>query len=177
MYLNKVNKYFNQNRRSLIIFFICATLFKTSLSLGQENRGSVTGFPLPRFVSAKSSKINVRRGPGKEYQVDWVYGLKGNPFLVTAEFGPWRRIEDFQGEGGWVHYTLISGKRYIIFLFDTNMLHRRPSNKSASIAIIKKGVVGELISANEHWVEARINGYSGWVKKNRVWGVNKKEIL
>ena len=36
-----------------------------------NNKGQVTGLPIPRFVSVKSSKVNVRRGPSSTYQIDW----------------------------------------------------------------------------------------------------------
>src|SRR5688572_29458134 len=43
-----------------------------------------SGLPLPRFVSLKADKINVRRGPSSEHQVAWVYQRKGLPVEVTA---------------------------------------------------------------------------------------------
>ena len=53
-----------------------------------------SGLPLPRFVSLKADKINVRRGPSSEHQVAWVYQRKGLPVEITAEFENWRRIRD-----------------------------------------------------------------------------------
>tara|TARA_A100001015_G_C14593414_1_gene557608 strand:- start:326 stop:595 length:270 start_codon:yes stop_codon:yes gene_type:complete len=51
-----------------------------------NNKGQVTGLPIPRFVSVKSSKVNVRRGPSSTYQIDWVYTRMGVPLKVTAEY-------------------------------------------------------------------------------------------
>lgn len=38
-----------------------------------ETLGSETKLPLPRFVSLRSSEVNLRTGPGTNYPVDWVF--------------------------------------------------------------------------------------------------------
>ena len=50
--------------------------------------GPVTNLPIPRFVSLRSSEINVRRGPGLDYRKDWVYRRAGLPVQVIEEYGP-----------------------------------------------------------------------------------------
>ena len=73
--------------------------------------GSVSGLPVPRFVSLKSDRVNVRSGPNKDQDVRWVYTRAGMPVEVTAEFENWRRIRDWEGAEGWVYHSLLSGKR------------------------------------------------------------------
>ena len=34
--------------------------------------------------------------------------------MITAEYGHWRRVQDRDGAGGWMHYTLLSGVRTAI---------------------------------------------------------------
>ncbi|MEM7211291.1 MAG: hypothetical protein AAF479_05245, partial [Pseudomonadota bacterium] len=34
----------------------------------EQELGTVTKLPIPRYVSLRSSKINVRRGPGLDYR-------------------------------------------------------------------------------------------------------------
>ena len=48
--------------------------------------GTVSGLPVPRFVSLKSDKVNVRGGPNQDQEVRWVYTRAGMPVEVTAEF-------------------------------------------------------------------------------------------
>ena len=38
--------------------------------------------PLPRFVSLKSDKVNVRAGPTKDHDVAWVYNRAALPVEV-----------------------------------------------------------------------------------------------
>ena len=72
---------------------------------------SVSGLPVPRFVSLKSDRVNVREGPNKDQDVRWVYTRAGMPVEITAEFENWRRIRDWEGAEGWVYHSLLSGKR------------------------------------------------------------------
>ena len=75
----------------------------------EATSGPVTNLPLPRFVSLKASEANVRRGPSLDHRIDWVFRHRDMPLRVTAEFGHWRRVEDNEGQGGWIYYTLLSG--------------------------------------------------------------------
>ena len=76
-----------------------------------EQAGTASGLPVPRFVSLKSDKVNVRAGPTKDHDVAWVYSRAALPVEVTAEFENWRRIRDWEGAEGWVYHSLLSGRR------------------------------------------------------------------
>ncbi len=75
------------------------------------HRRRSSGLPVPRFVSLKSDRVNVRAGPNKDQDVRWVYTRAGMPVEITAEFENWRRIRDWEGAEGWVYHSLLSGKR------------------------------------------------------------------
>ncbi len=165
------------------VFFFQIVLFATAIILnvssvnGQTKNidiGDVTGLPLPRFVSVKSNKVNVRRGPNATYQIDWVYTRAGIPLKVIAEYGNWRKVEDFQGEGGWVHSRLLSGKKFIIVLIEGATLRRKPNRKAPAVATIEKGVIARLISITGEWSEISMNSYSGWVRNDSIWGATFK---
>ena len=72
---------------------------------------TVSGLPIPRFVSLKTDQVNVRGGPTKDHDVTWVYNRAGLPVEITAEFETWRRIRDWEGAEGWVYHSLLSGRR------------------------------------------------------------------
>ena len=76
-------------------------------SIGQEAPKPVgpSGYPIPRFVSLKAEKVNVRRGPSSDHPVAWVFQRKGLPVEIVAEFENWRRIRDSDGEEGAVVAT------------------------------------------------------------------------
>ena len=80
-----------------------------------------TGLPLPRFVSLKGDKVNLRRGPSLDYKIDWVYKRKHLPLMIVSEFGHWRKVTDFEGYSGWIYKDLLSGSRYIIAVSYTHL--------------------------------------------------------
>ncbi|MEM5543736.1 SH3 domain-containing protein [Sulfitobacter sp. AS92] len=142
----------------------------------EEARGQVTNLPLPRFVSLKASEGNVRRGPSLSHRIDWVYKRRDLPLRITAEHGHWRRIEDRDGMGGWVHYSLLSGTRTVLVEQDMLQLHVNPDPKAAVVARLELGVVARLGECTLEWCELRSGGFTGWAPKVRLWGVGPKEL-
>ncbi|HCT32088.1 MAG TPA: aspartyl-trna synthetase, partial [Sulfitobacter sp.] len=96
--------------RSVLLGALAAVHLCTTPVFAQEV-GQVTNLPVPRFVSMKASEGNVRRGPSLTHRIDWVFKHRDLPLRITAEHGHWRRVEDRDGMGGWVHYSLLSGTR------------------------------------------------------------------
>ncbi|OWY16288.1 hypothetical protein B6V73_13905 [Thioclava sp. JM3] len=140
-----------------------------------QHRGPVTHLPIPRYVSLKGSKGNVRRGPSLSHRIDWVFTHPGMPLKVTAEFGHWRRVEDNEGQGGWIHYTLISGVRNVIVMQDMVSLHARPDPKSAVTAKAQAGAIAQLGACTHDWCEISGSGADGWLPKTEIWGVDPDE--
>lgn len=133
--------------------------------------GPVTNLPIPRFVSMKASEGNVRRGPSLSHRIDWVFKRRDMPLRITAEHGHWRRVEDRDGMGGWVHYSLLSGNRTVLVEQDMLALHVRPDPGAPVSAALELGVVARLGDCDPEWCELRTGGYRGWVPKSRIWGV------
>ncbi|MEM6465351.1 MAG: SH3 domain-containing protein, partial [Pseudomonadota bacterium] len=92
----------------------------------QDLRGKVTNLPIPRYVSIKAKEANARRGPSLNHRIDWVFHHRGTPLRVTAEHGHWRRVEDVDGAGGWMHYALLSVARFVLIRDAHADLYRSP---------------------------------------------------
>ena len=73
----------------------------------------------------KAAEGNVRRGPSLTHRIDWVFKRRGMPLQITAEYGNWRKVQDRDGAGGWVHYALLSGVRTV--LIESEMLPSIPA--------------------------------------------------
>ena len=141
-----------------------------------ELRGSVTNWPIPRFVSLKAGEANARRGPSLDHRIDWVFRHRDMPLKVTGEFGNWRRVEDNEGQGGWVHYTMISGVRTVLFEADHAPLRSRPDPAADEVAEAESGVIGRLGECEHDWCRITAGGERGWVQKNQLWGVGPDEL-
>ena len=140
-------------------------------------RGPVTGFPIPRFVSIKASEANVRRGPSRSHRIDWVFQRRNMPVMVVAEHGHWRRIIDRDGAGGWVHYTLLSGERTAIVTADMLPIHTRPDTAAAVRARAERDVIAALRQCHSGWCEIDAGGFRGWVEITGLWGVEPDEDI
>jgi len=135
-----------------------------------------TGLPLPRFVSLKGDKVNLRRGPSLDYKIDWVYKRKHLPLMIVSEFGHWRKVTDFEGYSGWIYKDLLSGSRYIIVKKEETLLRNKGSFDSLGKAILKKEVIGKLINCEGLWCFVRIKNMRGYVLAEDIWGteIDKK---
>ncbi|RQP06884.1 MAG: hypothetical protein D1H97_05475 [Paracoccus sp. BP8] len=140
------------------------------------NRGSVTNLPLPRYVSLKGGEGNARRGPSLSHRIDWVFRHAGMPLRVVAEFGHWRRVEDQDGAGGWVHYSLLSGVRTAIVTKDMLDLLARPDPRGNVVARAEAGAIVRLHECTVDWCRVSGGGEKGWVPKTAIWGVDADEI-
>jgi SH3-like domain-containing protein len=141
------------------------------------NRGIVTNLPIPRFVTLKTNEGNARRGPGLTHRIDWVFTRAGMPLRVTAEFENWRRIEDQEGVGGWIHYTLLSGSRSALIAVDMAEFRDDPEDTARIAFQAEAGVVGRLLECNLNWCRMSVDGSRAWVRKTALWGVMPDEIV
>jgi SH3-like domain-containing protein len=141
------------------------------------SKGAVTGLPIPRFVSLKGNEGNARRGPGLTHRIDWVFTREGMPLKITAEYEHWRRVEDADGAGGWVHYMLLSGVRSVLITQDMAEAHSAPDDTSDVLFQNELNVVGKLVQCVPDWCRIMVEGEKGWVHTSALWGVAPGEIL
>lgn len=144
-------------------------------SLGGDARVGNSGLPVPRMVSLGAQEINMRTGPGTRYPIKWVYTRKGLPVQVEAEFDIWRKIRDRDGESGWVHGSMLSGRRTVEIVSrdedKITVLHDKADDKSAPVLRAEDGVIAELLECDGDWCRLRIEGKKGWAPRARLWGL------
>lgn len=168
----------------------CALAVLAAVLLGRQahavesaGAGQSSGLPVPRFVSLKSDKVNVRGGPTKDHDVAWMFTRSGLPVEVTAEFDNWRRIRDWEGAEGWVYHSLLSGKRTAIVAASRKQkdellpLHASADGQSAVVARLQPGVLGQVKKCTGAWCRVIGSGFDGWVPQERLWGVYPNEKL
>lgn len=141
--------------------------------------GEASGLPLPRFVSLRSDEVNLRAGPGQRYPIDWIYSRKDLPVEVIAEFEAWRKIRDWQGTEGWVHQSMLSGRRMMVVIGGQRTLRAGDSESADTLAMVSPGVLGRLLQCprNRDFCRVEINQIQGWFKRDEIWGVYKGEWI
>ncbi len=150
----------------------------------QAGQKGPSGLALPRFVSLKSDRVNMRAGPGTQYPTTWVYRRAGLPMEVIREFKSWRQVRDSEGARGWVLASLLSGRRTAL----VEPWRVKPGQRPAQIALkstdqagsadvvkIEVGVIANVQSCDGRWCVVAIRGFRGYVEQNRLWGVYKGE--
>jgi SH3-like domain-containing protein len=135
-----------------------------------------SGLPIPRFVSLGTNKVYVRTGPGKQYPIDWIYQRKNLPVEVTAEYDIWRRVRDHEGSSGWVHGSMLSGRRTVTIQNGIQTLYYKPDLQSRPVMRAEADVIAELRRCQPGWCEIQIDGKRGWIKISGIWGSEKSDI-
>ena len=162
-----------------MLALLAAATQPVAFAAGDLPTGSVSGLPVPRFVSLKSDRVNVRSGPNKDQEVRWVYTRVGMPVEITAEYENWRRIRDWEGSEGWVYHSLLSGKRSAVVVptlkDDLVPLYESADIESAVVARLQPAVLGQLKSCTGQWCEFSGKDFSGWIRQDRLWGAYPNE--
>ncbi|MCK0197124.1 SH3 domain-containing protein [Ancylobacter sp. 6x-1] len=138
--------------------------------------GKESGQPIPRFVSLKADKVNVRGGPTKDHDVAWVFTRAGLPVEITAEFENWRRIRDSEGAEGWIYHAMLSSRRTALvgsWLKKDGpvSLHARRSGDSDVKARLESGVLGNIKDCDGQWCRFFGDGFDGFIQQEKLWGV------
>jgi SH3-like domain-containing protein len=161
----------------------CSGFYNASQAFAsdQQVKGRETGLPIPRFVSLRSDEVNMRSGPGVRYPIRWVYHRKNMPVEIVQEFDAWRKLRDVDGAEGWVHKSLISGRRYSIIQHNDIVAARSAPDVNARVTFrIEPGAIARLEECDEKasndksaqsWCRLSVSGYDGWVEKKFIWGI------
>jgi len=132
----------------------------------------------------RTNEANVRTGPGQQYPIEWVFVHQGLPIEIISEFDNWRQIRDWQGEGGWVHRSQLSGRRTaILTAAEPQEMLRDPRPDAGLIARIEPQVMGELVecpdpsTADGAYCLFDAEDFRGWVPRGSLWGVYIDELI
>ncbi|HRN88898.1 MAG TPA: SH3 domain-containing protein [Hyphomicrobium sp.] len=145
-----------------------------------------SGLPLPRFVSLKADRVNLRSGPGTDYPTAWVYRRAGLPLEVLGEFEAWRQVRDAEGATGWILQSLLSGRRTaLVTPWDVKSGEAAPqipirvsdSESSRPVVMVEAGVIANVHSCDSRWCRVTIDRYRGYVPQKQLWGVYENEIV
>jgi SH3-like domain-containing protein len=141
--------------------------------------GTASGLPVPRYVSLKSDRVNLREGPSKDHRTTWVFQRAGLPVEITAEAETWRRIRDSDGAEGWVLHSLLSGRRTALvapwWKKGPLPLLAKPEAKAEVVAELEPGVLGNVKSCTGAWCRFSGNRFDGWIQQDKLWGVYPNE--
>ncbi|MEL7544588.1 MAG: SH3 domain-containing protein, partial [Pseudomonadota bacterium] len=151
----------------------------------------------PVFHSLKSDRVNVRRGPGLQYPIVWVFRRVGMPVEVIREFDNWWQVRDSEGDEGWVFKGLVTRRRTALVMgwpvkqtATAEASAPSPADRNAPIPIrieadpasgvvayVEAGTIAAIQRCDGRWCRVFIEPYEGWIAQRRLWGVHPQEVV
>ena len=122
-----------------------------------------------KFLSLKKNEVNVRYGPGLDYEVKYIYRKINLPVKLIDKKENFRKIIDLKKNSGWIHWMLLKPSNSIIILED-KILFKKPSNFSKPIARLEKGRLLVIKKCKKIWCKVETANYTGWLETNNIWG-------
>lgn len=140
-----------------------------------------------RYVSLKADRVYLRRGPGTEYPVAWVFQRAGLPVEVLREFEVWRQVRDASGTVGWVHGSLLSSRRTALILpweikegnsqAPLATLRDDDHERGRAVAQVEAGVLVSIIGCANRWCRVSIGDHRGYIEQAKLWGTYPGEQI
>lgn len=163
----------------------CSGVSAQTAAAVQGPQGNASGKPIPRFVSLKADRVNLRNGPGTEYPTSWVFSRAGMPVEIVKEFETWRQVRDAEGATGWVLQSMLSDRRTSLVLPwelkketpPQTALRGDARESAAVVAMIEAGVIANVHSCDGRWCQVVIGNVRGYIEQNKLWGVYANEVM
>jgi len=124
----------------------------------------------PYWVSIDQPEARMRTGPSTEFPVKWVYKRKNLPVKVIMKHSVWRKIEDPDGDQGWIHVRLLSPDRSAIVLDSVADMRDEPHSGARISWRAEPGVVGHISECEKGWCLFDVSGRRGYVRASQLWG-------
>ena len=155
-----------------VIFFIILFFLNHYQAISKENIVSTesSGKYEQKIASIKTSKANLRYGPGENFPIKWTYIKRHWPIILIDKFDHWKKVKTFDNSLGWMHKSQISQRKTSLVLF-SDYLRKYPKKKSKKIALLKKKVIVEIKNCKISWCKIKVvkKNFSGWYIKNYLW--------
>ena len=112
---------------------------------------------------------NIRSGPGVDHEVLWKVE-KYFPILVIEKSGQWYYFQDFEGDKGWVHQSLVGDIPAVVTGNEACNIRSGPGTNFQILFTVEKGVPFKVIERKDAWIHIEhADGDKGWIHKSLVW--------
>ena len=142
-----------------IIFFLYFVILNANVYAEEEY-----------FLTLRNNKVNLRQGPSFDYPIKLFYKKKNLPVLIQDKSDNFRKVRDHENNTGWIHISQLSKKKAAISIDENILVFSGPTIFSRPIVILEEGRLCIISKCNLEWCKIKTDGYSGWVKKNSLWG-------
>jgi len=120
-------------------------------------------------LAVSAPVANIRSGPGTGHNVLWKVE-QYFPILVIEKSGEWYRFEDFEGDKGWVHQSLVGKIPAVVTIYDAANIRSGPGTDHPVLFSVEKGIPFKVLQRKDKWIQIEhADGDKGWIHKSLVW--------
>ena len=120
-------------------------------------------------LAVSAPVANIRSGPGTNHTVLWKVE-KYFPIRVIEKSGEWYHFEDFEGDKGWVHQSLVSKISAVVTKNDACNIRSGPGTNNKIIFTVEKGIPFKVLERKGSWIHIEhADGDKGWIHKSLIW--------
>ena len=157
-------------RRFLAFAIVLVASALTPSAEAQEKRKT------PYWASISASQAMMRTGPAKTYPAKWLYRRADLPIKVLEVYPSWRKIQDPDGETGWMLVNLLSDTRTAMVRGDEPRAMHEAANSASPIRYLAQpGVVGRISECAGDWCAIDVEGRRGYISRTHIWGTDPGE--
>lgn len=150
-----------------VAVFAAASMIAQSAAAQSEKK-------TPYWASIKADEARMRTGPSTEFPVKWVYQRKDLPVKVVGVHSVWRKVEDPDGDQGWVHVSLLRPKRTAVVIGTSiGNLREEPSPTARIAWRVEPGVVGGIDDCQKGYCRFDNAGRIGYIETDLLYGDEK----
>ena len=132
----------------------------------------------PYWASIASGEAMMRSGPGRNYPGIWLYKRRDLPIRVVQTYPNWRKIEDPDGQQGWMLVTLLSDRRTaLVKPGSPRDVRVKPSSAAQVRYKVEAGAVGRIDHCDPDWCHIVFGNREGYVAVPDIWGVASGETF
>jgi len=120
-------------------------------------------------LAVSAPVANIRSGPGTGHNVLWKVE-QYFPVLVIEKSGEWYRFEDFEGDKGWVHQSLVGKIPAVVTRNEAANIRSGPGTDHPVLFSVEKGIPFKVLQRKDKWIQIEhADGDKGWIHKSLVW--------
>jgi len=140
----------------------------TALALGLTG---LTPSWAQELVSVRNPSVNLRAAPGMDTEVLFKLA-KGYPLQVLERQGNWLRVQDFEGDQGWIARNVTANTPHHIVKSTRVNLRGGPGTQHPIVGSANYGDVLRTTRRQGDWVQVQRPDGRGtaWVASSLLWG-------
>jgi SH3-like domain-containing protein len=120
-------------------------------------------------LAVSAPVANIRSGPGTSHNILWKVE-KYFPLRVIKKSGEWYHFEDFEGDKGWVHQSLVGKISAVVTKNDACNIRSGPGTGNKIIFTVEKGIPFKVLKREGSWIHIEhADGDKGWIHKSLIW--------